>query len=590
MAKPILRVGKIKRMGATTLTSVDGHLSRSRPTPNADPARTGDNRWLVGGPGELAQRVESIMRKAGLDEARLRRDATVANDVLLTVSPEWFRPEHPEAGGTWDKARLATFRREAIAWLKEQFGPRLAGAVLHLDEATPHIQAVVVPVISEGNRRRLSGRDYFGPERLRALQDAWETRLAPHGVEARVRGSRARHTTLKAYYGALSATPETPDLTPSPPPFVAHAPLVGTSTMEKWQKDEGGKLKRRVKPLEVAAARGALYEAERLSATEVRRILDDQVVRNAEMAQTVQQLRGQAELSREETARLRGIPVNEVALALGFTGEIGRRENAIDLVKRVGELDYQGAVAWLHNAFGRDAAAAAAAEEARARVLAAPSPAPALTKAEQVKTKLISEQLDALAAPAYRVTIMRVVEGKKIAQVLGKDPAGGPEKFFTKGEILGTLPTLTAHNARNGNVFITPMDPSARHVLIDDLKSQQMQALRDLGYQPATILETSPSNYQVVVKVASDLSEQAANEWFKQLNREIGDARITGLVHPMRLAGFQNRKAKYETADGHFPFVNLVEAGNRFCIHARAVVTAMVDQIEQLTDQVRRRL
>ncbi|MFN7306858.1 MAG: plasmid recombination protein, partial [Acetobacteraceae bacterium] len=151
------------------MATADAHLSRSRPTHNADPTRTPQNVWLVGGPGELAERHARILEKANIYPGKLRADATLANDIVLSVSPEWFRPNEPDQVGTWDPKRLAAFKRQATAFLREQFGGRVAVAVLHMDEATPHVQAVVVPVLAANPPRegwRLSGRDMFNPASL----------------------------------------------------------------------------------------------------------------------------------------------------------------------------------------------------------------------------------------------------------------------------------------------------------------------------------------------------------------------------------------------------------------------------------------
>lgn len=576
---PILRVGKIKATGRTTPASVDGHLSRTRPTHNADPDRTPLNRWLAGGPGELAASVDAKLARAGLDRSKLRRDATLANDVLLSASPTWFRPDAPDAAGTWDPERLAAFEQEATAFLREQFGGRLVAAVLHLDEATPHVQAVLVPLHRKPDGGfRLSGKDLFSPSSLRDLQEAWERRLAPHGVGPRVKGSAAKHTTLKAFYGAVGASPRPPSLHPAPPPPAGL--LEGSRARQErlgaWQKGEARKAARRIKPLAAAAAKGALYEAEQRANVHLRSLLNQEAAISARLREEVAHLRERQQLDQAEVKRLRGVPLHAVALALGYVGEIGRRENAVDLVKRVGGLDYRDALAWLSNAFGPDAAAAAAGEQVRAAMADAP---PALTKAERVKARAIAAQLDALGAPAYRVTVMRQVEGEKVGQNLGKGEEGESERFFTRDEVLAMLPRLTAANVRGGNVFVTPIDDAAHHALIDDLKGEDMARLRAAGYAPALVLETSPGNHQAVVKLGRDLPEHAVNEWFRAVNRELGDERITGLRHPLRLAGFANRKPRHEGPDGQFPFVGVVEAVNRFCQRARVVVEHMAEQI-----------
>jgi hypothetical protein len=517
------------------------------------------------------------MAKAKIDPGKLRKDATLANDIVLSISPEWFRPDAPSKVGTWDPKRLAAFKREAAAFLKEQFGGRVAVAVLHLDEATPHVQAVVVPLMAAKPPQegwRLSGKDMFNPARLTALQSAWEARLTPLGVGPRQKGSTSRHVPLATFYAAARNPPPVPDLTPSPPPAKALVPIVGRDALAAWQQAETKKARKRLKPLEAKAAAAALFQAERRGADQLRGHLRDTGDRVRDLLGEVAALEQKLELSRDEVARLRGVPINTVAAALAYTGTIGPRENAIDLVKRVGGLNFDDAVAWLNHAFGPSTAA----EAFRSDLVTSPPPV-VLTKQDQVKAKAIQQQMDALAAPSYRVTLMRNIAGDQVGQNLGKSKDEAEEKTWTKSEILDMIPALTARNAAGANVFITPIDPSARHVLIDDLTQANVMTLKARGYEPATIIESSPGNYQAVLKVSSDLDQHATNEWFKAINRELGDRKITGLKHPFRLAGFQNRKDKHQQPGGRFPFVRVVHAVNQFCATARRVISAMAERI-----------
>ncbi len=578
IGKPILRVGKIKRFGRACPTSVDGHLSRSRPTENADPKKLQDNVWISGAPGEIKAGISRILAKAGIDEASLRKDATIANDVLLSVSPEWFRPENPDRSGSWKPEKLAAFREQAEGLLRKEFGARLVAAVLHLDEATPHIQAIVVPIVKrDGGKFALSGRDYFGPEKLKALQDAWQKRLEPLGVGPREIGSTARHTTLKTYYSALQKAPEVPQaLPPSPPPMRAMLPG-GSEAMATWQKAEATKVAKRQKPLAAAAAKGMLYEAEKRSGDTKEAQLREQYRRVGSLRDELAKTSDQLELTKEQISKLRGIPIAEVAEVLGFTGEIGKRENSIDLVKRVGELSFEEATRWLAVAFG-PAAAGAAVREHTSKVS---PPSPALSAADKIKAVAVRSQLSALDAPAYRITITTTgPNGEKNGRNLGKTKDGEPEKTWTKEQIVEMIPRLTAANAKGGNILITPLDSRTHHVLIDDIRQPEIDRLKSAGYAFSTIVETSPANHQAVVKIAASAAPVAAvNEWFKAINREVGDEKIVGLIHPMRLAGFQNRKAKHEQENGHFPFVRVVEAARSFCSHARAVVVEMAAQM-----------
>jgi hypothetical protein len=569
----------MKRSGRRSPQAVDNHLSRTVPTHNADPSRTQDNVWLVGGPGSVAVSIDAVLDKAAIDLDALRVDATIANDLVLSISPEWFRPDDPDAAGEWRADRLATFRSEAESFLREHFGSRLASAVLHLDESTPHVQAIIVPVMKRaGGGYRLSGKDCFNPARLEALQEAWQKRLTPHGVGPRKKGSTAEHTTIKDYYSALEAAPAVPPiLPPAPPPMRALLPG-GSATMTEWQGQEVAKVARRQKPLAAAAAKGMLYEAERASADSLRAHVQEQTRRMAELREQLSRLATDLALTKEQIARLRGVPVADVAVALGYAGEIGKRENGIDLVKRVTGFSFEEATRWMSLSFSPAAAGAAVAHQAAAVALTVDEVP--LTKADQVKAAAVRKQLDALDARGYRVTVMHGRDdGTRYGVNLCKQ-GEQPEILWTKDDVLFHIPRLTAENARGGNVFLTPVDPMVHFALIDDLSADNLAAFKGLGYAPATVVQTSPGSHQAVVKVLRNgVPDAAVNEWFKSTNRELGDERITGLAHPMRLAGFQNRKAKHQRPDGHYPFVRLLEAARGFCGRARVVIADMARQM-----------
>lgn len=587
MAKPILRIGKIHRTGNSTPQSVQGHLSRVSPTRNADPARTHLNQWLVGGPDvDLSAAINAVIDKAGINSLRLRKDATLANDMMLSISPEWFRPNDPEKSGTWSDARLKLFKAEATDMLKKTFGARVISAVLHLDEATPHIQAVIVPIMKKPDGGyRLSGRDMFDPERLASLQQNWEDRMSAHGVGPRTKGSKASHTTLKEYYGALEAFKAedrrlTVEISDPPQKGLFEASEAHQAKIQDWKKSEAKRIRDELRPMAVEASRGRLHEAERLRNTALRSDLSDTAQSLAKVREMHADALTSLKLSKAEISTLRATPINAVASMLGHTDPIGPKENAIDLVKRVGELDYNQAVTWLAQRFGADVASTAIREEALPHMVQAEKAEPVTTKAERTKAQLISKQLDALSAPSYRITVMIDRDGKRIGVNLGKKK-DEPEKLFSKKEVLNLIPRLTSENSRGGNIFVTPIDPAMYHVLADDITPEGLKSLKARGYNPALVTMTSNNNHQCILKVpVTTANKDATNEWFKDLNRDLGDQKITGLVHPFRLVGFENRKEKHKDAEGRYPFVKLVEAVNRVCERSIQLVKAYAQTIE----------
>ena len=69
-----------------------------------------------------------------------------------------------------------------MQWLNRDCPGQLAYAVLHRDEARPHIHAAVIPADSQGH---LSYKEYFnGREKLRALQKTYAEALEPLGIES----------------------------------------------------------------------------------------------------------------------------------------------------------------------------------------------------------------------------------------------------------------------------------------------------------------------------------------------------------------------------------------------------------------------
>jgi hypothetical protein len=70
-----------------------------------------------------------------------------------------------------------------------------------MDESTPHIHALVMPV----ERGRINVRPWTdGPERLRKMQDSYARAVEDLGLERGIRGARARHEHIQDFYRALN--------------------------------------------------------------------------------------------------------------------------------------------------------------------------------------------------------------------------------------------------------------------------------------------------------------------------------------------------------------------------------------------------
>lgn len=199
----ILRAEKLKTFG--NIGGSLAHTYRTRPTPNADPARAGQNRHTVGSADEVMERI-----RAKLPEKR-RKDAVLAIEYFIGCSPGAF----PD-----DKAHMGYFR-DALAWLKERHGAdNVVASSLHFDESTPHMVAYVVPLDDQG---KLNAKKFLGGRQtLSSMQTEFAKKVGDkHGLDRGIERSTATHTSIKEWYGALNAA-----ATPIEIPPAAVAPKV----------------------------------------------------------------------------------------------------------------------------------------------------------------------------------------------------------------------------------------------------------------------------------------------------------------------------------------------------------------------------
>ena len=143
--------------------------------------------------------------------------------------------------------------------------------------------------------------------------------------------------------------------------------------------------------------------------------------------------------------------------------------------------------------------------------------------------------------------------------------AGSEERFYSRSDLVDLVPWLRFKNNGGDNVFITPMDDHAFYILLDDARVSREELERQ-GFQPCLVQRSSWEKEQVVFKVPKDLPREAVLAVFNDLNQRMGDAEMTGLRHPFRLAGFRNMKPKHQRPDGQRPFVEVVASVNRFCM------------------------
>jgi len=136
-------------------------------------------------------------------------------------------------------------------------------------------------------------------------------------------------------------------------------------------------------------------------------------------------------------------------------------------------------------------------------------------------------------------------------------------RVWDRDTLLRSIPWLRLKNGRGRNIYIRPSGEH-RLSLIDDIGWRTVGRLKEEGFEPAVVVETSPGNFQVWLNHGEILPRELSTYAARLLARRfLGDPASADWRHYGRLAGFTNRKEKYRKENGLYPFVLLREASGR---------------------------
>lgn len=182
--KVVVRHIKHKTLG--TIGASSAHTMRRRPTPNADAAKPAPEVW-VGSTSPLND-VRALL------PAKRRKNAVLALEYVLTASPEFF--------ATASELDWRSYLADQLQMLQDYYRTEnVVSAVLHLDEKTPHLCVMIVPLVNG----KLNARALIGTrEACTILQDMAGEVGQQHGLERGQRGSKARHQDVKKFYADIA--------------------------------------------------------------------------------------------------------------------------------------------------------------------------------------------------------------------------------------------------------------------------------------------------------------------------------------------------------------------------------------------------
>jgi len=443
VAQVVFRVRKLKTAG-----DVGGALGHNRRRAgyedswkHADPARRHLNATLVA--PEPVSIAEVVRRKTGKPP---RKNAVLATQVVISASPEYFRPEAPKASGTWDEDRLQAWRDAVEPWIREKF-PHAYSIELHLDERTPHYHIIDLPLYeTEKGDLRLAHKVKYGSKRDKKLEQwqDWAAEPVAHlGIERGERGSADVHTTPWEWRRD-QAQPAGP-IQVEPPPI-----LLTQSARADWAAAETARVQQAFVPV-VEAGLGRKVAERRAKEAARKGSVAQKRARHLEAERD--ELQRQLKAERD---RLREIPLRTILADWGLDSDpqdpdyqwhgLGHRISiergqshqdkdaamkwydhqaekggggAFDLVMHLDSTDFQGALRALKSRYGADATIASMLPEARrdldqipaADPYAHPEPSPDdapalerwLTDVRGIGTRLARKLIDAGLVYASRV-------------------------------------------------------------------------------------------------------------------------------------------------------------------------------------------
>jgi Plasmid recombination enzyme len=532
--KAIFRISKLKSFAA--IAGAEHHNRRTRTTLNADPDRLPDNFTFLGD----GDRPLVKLAHERIGTQKIRKNAVLAVDVFISASPEYFRPQAPEQAGDWQADRLSDWVSANRAFLQQEFGEqRILRAECHLDESTPHIHAVVVPLTESG---KLSYRQLYGGNRtqLSQLQDRAWAAVAHLGLERGVKGSQATHQEVQAWYAEMQR-PVGNDL---------------DAEAVRIQLADRAHLAQAHQQLQHQAAALANTLAQRNQ--EKQELLEQNRLLQAQL--TISQ--AQATTWKEKYGALvdpvRALPLADVAqaLCLKFERSAWRHQGheihingtqfydwdetqraggggAIDLVMHVLRADFKLAVAWLADRFGETAVQIAGSDYARSALQQAESPrfvppVPSSQTWPRVRADLMAQQLpgglldqlheqgliyayeDGAVIFLQRDWVTRAVTG---AHRLNADLFSGPMlgSDMNKGRFYWLRGGLATDVVQRVVVGQTPMDALALGLLEPLPKVRTMYLAAD-GELPLEYLQGFPAKRVTLAMNRDALGEQLAQE------------------------------------------------------------------------------
>jgi len=175
------------------MKSAELHNGRCTPVAHAVEGAP-DPEYLIGSPKIVATARQRLVDH-GIDPDNRRKGGNIAREAILSASREFFF-----AGSESERdERLTKWKAAQVQFLTEYFGPhRVISAVVHYDEYTPHVHAIVLALKFDAQRQRgpewsLCGDDMSKRGVFSQHHTDYALAMAPFGLmRGEINSNRAR--------------------------------------------------------------------------------------------------------------------------------------------------------------------------------------------------------------------------------------------------------------------------------------------------------------------------------------------------------------------------------------------------------------
>jgi len=588
---------RIQPLKMKDLKKVQAHNKREFIEKHVDEYRSHLNRSFAG-TGDFEFDIQSVIDRYGMND---KRSTNIACEMILTANHEWF-----ELGTEQEqKERLREWTKTNVEWLRERYGDALISCDLHLDETAPHFHAVIAAKATYTKRyrhgekevTRIAYNKIFGDTaaviakarkevnseltKTGRLQSEYGEAMNSLGLERGTYNSFAVNQKTSEWREIADADPSAER--PKAPRRLKkpNVGILGKKIIEKWAEREVGnahkyvmRMKAYMGKLETEIKHAKVFEERSNSATSVVNKLRKQV---KALEGEVRLLKDQ--LSKDQISTLRKVPVELVARSCNYTGTINpkKHKNAIDFLIDTEKMKYNDAIVYLDDLFSHeeakdtirqfysDAADSAAKSDLKEAIREQAKNGLRLSRQECATKKEMENQLNALNADEYRITLIN--EDSSDSSDKHKDEV---EYKYSANELIDPkiVRMLNVKNHKEGySVFVTPYSQRHSYIFVNEVTTEAKGRMERAGYTFATTAETSPDSIQGVLKVYTEgCSEQILKYFSSQLNKKYGASDISDHLH---LAGFKNMNPEYPSVSGHRPLITLKEFTGHLCKYAK---------------------